>query len=594
MTQRDQRVALGVLAVCFTVLAGVACGDDSSPDQNVGDQGGSSGAAGASGGGNGGSGATDNGGSGGTGGTTGTSGGAGGNAGTANGGTGGTSTTTMGDPDEVVRAACGWEFRCCDEGERAFRLSPFATDAATCATRLIFEMRQSNATANPYVAGPAAPGGLLGRLGYVVNLARVDVSAAGVQECKDYWEALGCTTEPDPDARCNGPAAADPCALTNLFTPKLQIGDECTAALTEGGIYNDVECVPGSTCLAADHPDNPNDVPTCVKRGLQDEPCTQDDDCDFNFFCNGAGNCTEKGDAGETCSFNDPTEPAPGDENIQCKAGLSCNPVTLQCVESCTLGFTCATNNGDADLACPADSGCAPLEVAEATSAFRVCTALGNSAASRCNSDADCVATRYCDGSVCQSDKTNGATCAAQNECAAGLHCDIGNTGNCVNNLAATVACTNDFQCGPASAGCLNQGTTGFACRNNKLPNGDECGDSAACNSGRCELASEVATVTTCVAGAAAGADCDSIPSDGEALSCRPGLLCFGETGGPGSGSCVQQANPGRNCENPDEDADDEMCANGSSCTDQWDLDICTDAAVSKTNGGNGLTCDGS
>ncbi|HTV26117.1 MAG TPA: hypothetical protein VMG12_45790, partial [Polyangiaceae bacterium] len=63
MTQRDQRVALGVLAVCFTVLAGVACGDDSSPDQNVGDQGGSSGAAGASGGGNGGSGATDNGGS---------------------------------------------------------------------------------------------------------------------------------------------------------------------------------------------------------------------------------------------------------------------------------------------------------------------------------------------------------------------------------------------------------------------------------------------------------------------------------------------------------------------------------------------------
>lgn len=58
----------------------------------------------------------------------------------------------------------------CDTGERAFRLSPFATDAATCSSRLIFQMRESNATANPYVSGPAASGGLLGTLSYVVNL----------------------------------------------------------------------------------------------------------------------------------------------------------------------------------------------------------------------------------------------------------------------------------------------------------------------------------------------------------------------------------------------------------------------------------------
>jgi hypothetical protein len=223
-----------------------------------------------------------------------------------------------------------------------------------------------------------------------------------------------------------------------------------------------------------------------------------------------------------------------------------------------------------------------------------VCTALGNTAASLCNSDADCVSTRYCDGTNCQSDKTAGATCAAQNECAAGLHCDIGGTGNCITNLAATTACTSDFQCGPSSAGCLNQGTDGFACRNSKLANGTECGDAAACASGNCELANDVATVTTCVAGAGAGADCDTLTADGDAQSCAAGLLCFGETGAAASGECVVQAAPGTSCENPDNDVDNDMCANAVACVEKWDADLCTDGAVAKSNGGTGLTCDGS
>jgi len=588
MTQRERRVATGVFAVCFSALSAAGCGDDKKPDRNVGEQGGGGGASGSGGTGNGSGGTEGNAiaGSSGTG-NAGSSGAGSVNAGGTNGG------PELGNPDDVVHAACDWEFRCCDAGERAFRLSPFATDAVSCATRLIFQMRQSNATANPYVSGSAAPTGLLGTLGYVVNLARVEVSNSGIQECQHHWAALGCATEPDPNARCAGPPAADPCALTNLFKPTLPIGGECTAALAEGGIYNDVECVVGSTCLPAGNLDNPNDVPTCVKRGLESEPCTQDNDCDFNFFCNAAGNCTQKGDAGAVCSFNTPSAPAPGDENVQCKAGLSCNPATLHCVPSCTLGFTCATNSGDADEACPAESGCAPLEVDEGTTAFRVCTALGNSAAARCNSDADCVPTRYCDGSVCQSDKSNGAACAAQNECAAGLHCDEGNSNTCVNNLAATTACTEGFQCGPSSAGCLNQGTAGFACRNNKLPNLDECGNNAACASGRCELKDGVATVHTCVAGVPLAAACDTFPDDGDAQSCRPGLLCFGATGTPASGLCVQQASPGTSCENPDGDPDDSMCANPSNCLSQWELNVCSDSAVGKANGGTGLSCDG-
>lgn len=580
MTQRYQRAVVGVFAACIFAIAGAACGDDEKgADNNVGEQGGSggdSGSGGSSGGTN--TGGTNTGGNN-SGGSSGSN-----TAGSSSGGNGGTGPTGEGDPDDVVAASCDWEFRCCNAGERNYRLSPFATDAATCTSRLVFQMRQSNATANPHATGSAAPGGLLGTLAYVVDLNRVTVSASGVQECKDAIDARGCATEPDPNARCNGPGAADPCALTNIFEPKLAIGAECTAALAEGGIYNDVECVAGSTCLPAGHDDNPNDVPTCVKRGLESEPCTQDDDCDFNFFCSNTGSCTEKGDANETCSFNDVAEPAPGDENVQCKAGLSCNPASLTCVPSCTLGFTCATNGGDADLACPAESGCAPLEVGEGNNAFRVCEPLGTTAADRCNSDADCVASRYCDGSVCQADITANNACTAQNQCAAGLHCDVNNTGNCIANLAAQAVCADDFQCGPSSAGCLNLGTE-FQCRNSRLTNGTACGDDDACTSGRCEFANG-ASSRTCIAGATAGQDCDALEEDNAAQTCAPGLLCF-------DGSCTLQAAPGTSCDNPDGDPDNNMCANGVACDPQWDADLCTDAAVAKTNGGTGLTCDG-
>ena len=41
---------------------------------------------------------------------------------------------------------------------------------------------------------------------YVVNLDRVTVSASGVQQCKESLDARGCAAEPNPNARCAGPA----------------------------------------------------------------------------------------------------------------------------------------------------------------------------------------------------------------------------------------------------------------------------------------------------------------------------------------------------------------------------------------------------
>ena len=178
--------------------------------------------------------------------------------------------------------------------------------------------------------------------------------------------------------------------------------------------------------------------------------------------------------------------------------------------------------------------------------------------------------------------------------CATALHRDIGNTAAYVTNLAALSACTDDFQCGPNSAECLNAGSDGFVCRNNLLSNTDPCGANEACLSGRCELANDAALESTCVPGAGASQACDSVAGDGGAQSCAPGLLCFGETAELASGTCVTQAAPGTNCEDPDGDPNGNRCGNGSACEDVWNEgDICTDAAIPPANGGTGLICDG-
>jgi hypothetical protein len=453
---------------------------------------------------------------------------------------------------------------------------------------LIFEMRESNDVNNPYLTGPAAAGGLLGQLGYVVDLDRVDVNQAGAAECVAWWSELGCTEEPDVNARCSGPAGENPCALTNLFTPKLEPGDECTEALTETLSANDVECVAGSTCLPAGHADNPNDFPTCVSRRLDGEPCTADDDCDFNLFCNADGECEEKADVGETCSFQDADDPVPGEEDIRCKAGLSCHPVDFECVAPCTIGFTCATAGGDADAACPEDSGCAPIEVNESETTFRVCTALGDTAPDLCNSDADCVEGSHCEVRVCEEDRRAPTACTAQNQCGDGLYCDVGGTGQCTPHLAAMATCSESYQCGPASAGCLNTGAGGLVCRNALLANGAECGAPASCASGKCEVANTTAgTTKTCIVGADVEDTCDSDVENGNAQSCRAGFGCI-------AGECVEQVGAGGDCSPDDGAPNAALCANGSTCEDPWDRgEVCTDAPVPETNGGSGLACDG-
>jgi len=508
--------------------------------------------------------------------------------------TGGTEPT--GDIDEVITEACGWEFRCCDTGEQNYRLSPYITSADECISRFVNQLHNSNATNNPYGAGVGL--GMLGTLGYVVDLDRVAISEEGVAECVESLAAADCTVKGDATARCTGPGgdpAEAPCALSNLFSPALEVGDECTLALAQGGT-NDIECPIGSTCLPANDPDNTRDYPACVSRGLEGDDCTEDDDCDFGFYC-ADGNCGAKAAAGEDCSFNEPDDPQPGDEDIQCQPGLSCNPVTLKCEEACTENYIC--NNSD--LACPSGYGCAPIEVAEDTSLFTACRPLGDSAQDLCNTDGDCDADFHCDGTRCQADVALDGDCAADNECAAGLYCpgDDGTPGLCTSILNSQDPCTATEQCGPDSAGCLNLGPdaedptiTVYECRTNLLTVGQQCGADATCASKLCEVtavADEAAGIMKCTLGADVDDDCDdNLATAADGLRCAAGLLCW-------EGTCIEKALPGTSCINPDGDPDVNMCVNGSTCDETWngEGEICNDWGVPEVNGGTGLTCDG-
>lgn len=546
----------------------------------------------------------------------------GGSAGEAT--TGGTSTGgTTGDDatiDDLIAAICGWEFGCCEAGERAYRLGPSSASVDRCTSDFLFQYHSSNATNNPYPPGTAT--GLLGTLGYTVDPSRVEESAAGIQSCIDAWEELSCASAATSSVlHCEATyiPGEGPCALVNLFAPGLAVGDRCTLALAEGD-GNDVECPAGSTCLPAGDPDNPNAYPTCVQRGTDGDPCSQHTHCDWDHYCSASGNCVPKGDVGDDCSFNVPATPVPGDERAQCRAGLRCHPTDLTCVANCELDYPCSSN-----AECAEGNSCVPVTVGEDATTWSVCRPIGTGASDRCDDNDDCVASRRCAGGVCQADVTIGNDCTTDADCEAGSFCDTARYGSTGSTRTATYICTQFFNagepcfmlsasgghnsgCNPNSAPqCAYDGDrSAWTCTTVKRPVGAACfpyvtlgfpSEPSDCARG---LACEATTPTVtsewfCSPGAALGEDCDDDVNDSDALLCGVGLFCD-----PTNAECVPQLDPGADCDDPNTTAvaaEPGLCKNGA-CVSNWDQAssveyICTDAPVSVANDGDGLTCNG-
>lgn len=507
-----------------------------------------------------------------------------------------------GNIDDLISAICEWEFRCCDDGERKFRFGPSITDAETCKARFVHEARESNSTKNPFAGGPAAAG-LLASLAYSINLSRVDVNADAVAACTERWNALECNKPaPDEVAYCTASdsEAVDPCALDQLFEPKLEQDATCTPSLGQFAT-NDIECVPGTSCLAADDPANGNGVPSCIKRSVVDEPCTEDEDCDFGLYCDVA-TCVAKGDLGDDCSYEDDNDT--GNHPNTCKPGLSCDPDSKECVAACSAGYECL-----ADSQCPEGLSCAPVYTDD-DELFHVCRNLGSKITDQCDNESDCVEDQYCNKGAedtignCAGDKDVDEDCTGvAGECVEGTFCNT-LEGTCKAYNTPDEQCSRadypygqpkDFaECSPLTAGCFpryNEDAVAveYFCRNSKNANGADCWVPEDCQSGKCEAVSDeeaaaepYRTHFVCTVGADVGDDCDGYHS------CRAGTVCD-----PVEAKCVEQIAPGASCENPDtEEADTYLCANGN-CADQWDMLLCSDAPVPVSAGGSGVSCDG-
>lgn len=501
------------------------------------------------------------------------------------------------DIDDLIGAICEWEFRCCDDGERAFRFGPSIQDAATCRARFVQELHESNSTKNPFVSGSAA-GGLLGSLAYAINLSRVQVNGEAVAACTERWNALGCN-EPAPDevehCTAGGSNEVDPCSLNELFKPILEQDGTCTPSLGQGAT-NDIECVVGTSCLAADDPANGNGVPSCIKRSLAGDFCQDDTDCDFGLYCDGS-ECAERGDEGDDCTYDD--DEGSGIHPNTCKPGLSCEPGSHECVAACSAGYECLT-----DYQCPEGLSCAP--VYEGEELFHICRELGSQINDQCDDEHDCVEDQYCniaDGDSignCAGDKDVDEDCTGvPGQCTSGTFCDLVEA-QCKAYNTPDEQCTRadsvyadpkDFpECSPTTAGCFPRYNeellaVEYFCRNAKNANGSDCWVNADCQSGKCEIVDDPEPYRTgwaCTAGADVGDDCDGYHS------CKAGTVCD-----PVEAKCVEQLAPGTNCENPEtEEGDSYLCAN-SVCAEQWNSLICSDAPVPETAGGSGVTCDG-
>lgn len=539
---------------------------------------------------------------------------------------GASSLPASGTLDDLIGAICDWELKCCDAGEIRWQLGPVTASAAACKEKFVYLLRNDTAASSPYPSFNSTPAGnspaingLLIRLGYKLDMTKVDENPAGIGACIAQWRNKECTPVAAPTtARTHCSAATvnqtDPCDLTNLVKPKLNAGEICSFDLTQSA-SNDVECKAGTTCLSQTDPDNPNkSYPTCVTRGTANAPCTFEKDCDFGYYCS-AGRCVEKGGAGATCAFKTPNAPKPDALAVPCKPGFTCNPITLTCVADCSAESVCnqrAQDGGD-DYACPTGTSCMPVAVGSDNSSFKLCKAIGSGA---CNSLQDCPAGQYCAANACTAQKAVGTECstAVEGSCAAGTYCAAGTTpgtgictaytalGNDCNQAAISIA---NPGCDPSTTiGCVfywddKRTEIRHVCSNRLLNNGDRCGADLDCSSGRCEFAGVNPTFKTCIAGAASGEPCDTGTTPAELTSvdgktrCGPGLTCD-----PVESKCVPQVGPGQSCINKAGVADQTLCTNSSCDTTQWTpIDasyiMCTDTAVTPFNGGTGAVCDG-
>ncbi|MEM6992525.1 MAG: hypothetical protein AAF721_18570 [Myxococcota bacterium] len=469
------------------------------------------------------------------------------------------------DVEPLIAALCEWEFGCCDDGERGYRLGPFTTGAEDCTARFMQQLVSND-------IDPASPrSDLLFTLGYTIDLASSAPNPEAIDACAAAMGARPCN-EWSGTAACvppSGPPADDPCRLDNLFTGLLPAGEECNPALAP---WADVECVPGTVCQAI------GDDWTCVDKGGPDEFCRADATCLPGLYCDIAhGRCALRAGDGEACEFADDSDPVPGTETIHCREDLTCDPQSGTCAAYCTERYRCG-----ADGQCPLGQSCVPHP--EIGAGYAYCAPIG-AAGDACDSHRDCEDGLHCFGDYCLADLAVDVSCDFDAQCTDGLYCQ----NICRALKPEGELCGDDRECDPESTiGCITS-ADGRRCRGALLPNGVRCADGENaggnwCISGVCErIADDGVVLAACHEGAQLGEPCDNANSQ-DIHRCAVGLYCADLEAGVGH--CEAMVGPGEVCA---EDGD-QQCLGGH-CGAAWDGDYCSDAPSVLAE--DAVTCDG-
>ena len=469
--------------------------------------------------------------------------------------------------EPLIGSLCDWEFRCCSDGERDYRLGPFTVDAADCSDRFVQQLASNDDKPE------LQRGDILYTLGFGVRLDRSIPNEQAAADCKDLVDQWECWQPFEPGGYCSpaGDPATNPCDLRNLFTGTQKVGDPCSEALALVGY--DIECEAGSTCEEVDG------TYVCVDKGLVDEYCEADDKCDQGLFCDiAAGKCALRADEGDHCEFGDPQQPDVGTETLPCLEHLTCDPESETCKAFCTTAYDC----GD-DSACAEGESCIPVDYDDHT--YTYCLARQETNGDRCDTDRDCADDMHCAGDSCRSDAGIHDDCTAENECEGGLYCEIGGSGQCEIVVNANQTCAADRECNPSTTiGCITS-DDGRQCRTALLGNGDVCapGERAGqnwCASGVCEDVSDDGIANPeCRIGASEGQECDEDDGTDDVGRCARGLYCLEQV-------CKVKSDSGGDCH------DDQglQCLNGS-CDQIWEGDYCTDATPLGAT--DVVTCDG-
>jgi hypothetical protein len=486
----------------------------------------------------------------------------------------------------LVTTLCEKEFDCCDENERAVRLGKGVAEVSDCVKRFVDMLENGQSPdlnlfwANDEVLYNAV------EIAVAINSTdvQVGIDADAIAACEDSIKDLDCNgeseEEEEPADHCETvdyEEEEDPCSAEAIVIGLQQEGEICGATGVD-------ECAAGLHCSAYELLAPGPNLGICMPPSAVDDACRNDWDCNGEEqYCDPDTNtCAERGDVGDPCDYIDDSFLVSGDFdlnpnweswlqnpgalNVECKRGLSCDPIDEVCVDNCTEHALCWNNFG-----CPEDMICNFTEVSGLWDTWNLglCTdpiekgdpcsqwtSLPNfeQLSTECETERcqaisedgpECVDALTEDGGDCDGDievfPSSDPTCASQ-------LCDMNE--ECATLCEKQSDCPNDSFCDMDGASpvagmyaCEPKGGTGDTCY--AMTDGDEdnsLGTDVTCDSGRCAAglcAAKAAVGDTCThaADCTAGNYCgyDSTDTPAPGYECRPFVATDADCSTPNS-----------------------------------------------------------